>query len=236
MADGTKITVGELVANGVANLTSKYKAVTATEVANGIVLATSVPEKTFLHVQNTAQETKATLTTSLTGDNNDLVFTSKLDGALGNAITVEYVDPDAADAELGVAVSGTDITISLATGNDKAISTKASDIATAVAAHDIANALVGVTNADADTGAGTVTAMTKAALKNGKGANRITIKSGIYQRAGLGDLVVDVAGESEVFIGPFESMRFEQADETLYIDIIDATTIKIGAILIPRGV
>lgn len=236
MADRTELTVGELVVNGLANIASKYKTITATEVANGIVLATSVPEKTVLHVQNTAKETKASLTTELTGDNNDLVFTSKLDGAFGNVITVEYVDPDAANAELAVTVSGTAIVVSLATGNDKAITTKGSDIATAIAAHSAANALVGVANADGNSGAGTVTAMAEAVLKNGKGANQLTIKSGVYSRAGLGDLVVDIPGESEVFIGPLESMRFEQADETILIDIIDATTIKVGAFVLPRGV
>ncbi len=235
MADRTKLTAGDLVVSGVANLASKYKTVTATEVTNGIALATVSPERTVLHAQNTAQEAKATLTTELTGDNNDLVFTSKLDGALGNVITVEYVDPDAADADLAVSVSGTAIVVLLATGNDKAITTKASDIATAIAAHGAANALVGVANADGNTGAGTVTEMAEAALENGKGANRLTIKSGVYSRAGLGDLVVDVPAESEVFIGPLESMRFEQADETVLIDIVDATTIKVGAFVLPRG-
>lgn len=236
MGDRTKLTAAALALNTAKNLAAAYHTIDADDVANGMALAAPRPERLIIHVKNAAKETKATLTTDLTGDNNDLKYTSKLNGALGNAITVEYVDPDGANAELAVSVDGTAITVSLATGAAKAITTTASDIATAIAAHAEANALVAVANAGSDTGVGTVTEMAATALTGGKGANRLTVKAGVYSRATLGDLVVEIPAESEMFIGPLESMRFEQADETLYLDIADATTITIGAGLLPVGV
>lgn len=236
MGDRTKLTAAALALNTAKNLAAAYHTIDADDVANGMALAAPRPERLIIHVKNAAKETKATLTTALTGDNNDLKYTSKLNGALGNAITVEYVDPDGANAELAVSVDGTAITVSLATGAAKAITTTASDIATAIAAHAEANALVAVANAGLDTGVGTVTEMAATALTGGKGANRLTVKAGVYSRATLGDLVVEIPAESEMFIGPLESMRFEQADEALYLDIADATTITIGAGLLPVGV
>ena len=236
MGDRTKLTAAALALNTAKNLAAAYHTIAADDVANGMALAAPRPERLIIHVKNAAKETKATLTTDLAGDNNDLKYTSKLNGALGNAITVEYVDPDDVNAELAVSVDGTAITVSLATGAVKAITTTASDIATAIAAHAEANALVAVANAGLDTGVGTVTEMAATALTGGKGANRLTVKAGVYSRATLGDLVVEIPAESEMFIGPLESMRFEQADETLYLDIADATTITIGAGLLPVGV
>lgn len=236
MGGRTKLTAAALALNTAKNLAAAYHTIDADDVANGMALAAPRPERLIIHVKNAAKETKATLTTELAGDNNDLKYTSKLNGALGNAITVEYVDPDDVDAELAVSVDGTAITVSLATDAAKAITTTASDIATAIAAHAEANALVAVANAGLDTGVGTVTEMAATALTGGKGANRLTVKAGVYSRATLGDLVVEIPAESEMFIGPLESMRFEQADETLYLDIADATTITIGAGLLPVGV
>ena len=236
MGDRTKLTAAALALNTAKNLAAAYHTIDADDVANGIALAAPRPERLIIHVKNAAKETKATLTTELAGDNNDLKYTSKLNGALGNAITVEYVDPDDVDAELAVSVDGTAITVSLATGAAKAITTTASDIATAIAAHAEANALVAVADAGLDTGVGTVTEMAATALTGGKGANRLTVKAGVYSRATLGDLVVEIPAESEMFIGPLESMRFEQADDALYLDIADATTITIGAGLLPVGV
>ena len=45
----------------------------------------------------------------------------------------------------------------------------------------------------------------------------ITVKSGVYERGAIGDLTVTLpAGES--WIGPFESSRFKQADDKVYLD------------------
>jgi hypothetical protein len=52
----------------------------------------------------------ATLTTALTGTNNDLVYTAKTAGAAGNAITVAYAQPTS-NGSISVAVSGSAITV-----------------------------------------------------------------------------------------------------------------------------
>lgn len=233
----TALTTGDLAWNAVKDIHAKYHAVVAADVTNGMALTTACPERTVLHVTNTEQEAKATLSTDLTGDNNDVTFTSKLKGHFGNTIKVAYVDPDAANAEAAVTVTGTAISISLATGNDKSITTTGANIKTLVEASPAANALVSVANKASNTGAGVVTAMAATALANGAGENQIIIRKGVYARAGLGDLVVAVPAQSDIYVGPFESMRFEQANEQLYIDPYAAgTTMTVRPVLLPRGV
>jgi len=56
------------------------------------------------------------LNTNLAGDNNDLKFTAKTKGVIGDDISVQYVDPGTPSAGLGVpAVVGKDIIVNLAT-------------------------------------------------------------------------------------------------------------------------
>ncbi len=56
------------------------------------------------------------LSTNLTGANNDLVFTAKAVGVAGNSISITYTDPGSASHALGVAVVGSAINVTLATG------------------------------------------------------------------------------------------------------------------------
>jgi hypothetical protein len=58
----------------------------------------------------------ASLTTALTGNNNDLVYTSLLEGAYGNTITIAYLDPATASQSLRVEVDNRAIKVHLATG------------------------------------------------------------------------------------------------------------------------
>lgn len=109
----------------------------------------------------------ATLTTDLTGDNNDLVYTSvdKTDEA--NDITIKYTDPHDFNQSLSVSVSGSDIDVSLATDGSGAITSTASDIKTAIEADQDASALVTVANASGNDGTGVVIAMAKTNLSGG---------------------------------------------------------------------
>ena len=232
----TALTTGDLAWNAVKDIHAKYHAVVADDVTNGIALTTACTERTILHITNTEQEAKATLETNLAGDDNDLKFTSKLKGHFGNAIKVEYVDPDAASAKLGVTVSGTTISVSLATDVNKDITSTAALVKAAIEATPAAAALVTVANKDANTG-GVVTAMAATALADGTGENQVIIEAGVYARAGLGNLVVAVPAQSDQYVGPLESMRFEQADEKLYIQPYAAgTTMTISPILLPAGI
>lgn len=233
----TALTTGDLAWDAVKDIHAKYHDVVAADVANGIALTTVCTERTILNIINTEAEAKATLSTNLVGDNNDLKFTSKLKGHFGNTIKVAYVDPDAANAKLAVTVSGTTIAVSLATDANKAITSTASDVKAAIEAVPAAAALVTVANVAANTGAGVVTAMAATALANGAGENQIIIRKGVYARAGLGDLAVAVPAQSDIYVGPFESMRFEQANEQLYIDpYAVGVTMTIRPVLLPRGV
>ena len=111
-------------------------------------------------------EKAASLTTALTGTNNDLVFTAKQAGSGGNAITVTYTDPGGATATLGVVVSGRDINVNLGRAAS-AINTTGTLLAAAIAADPTANMLVSVANAAGNDGTGLVTALSKTNLAGG---------------------------------------------------------------------
>lgn len=108
----------------------------------------------------------ATLTTNLTGTNNDLKYTAKDRGTGGNAITVAYVVAGVSTA-LSVSVTGNAITVNVATNGSSAAVSTAAQIAAAVTAHATAGGLVQVANATGNDGTGVVTAMTATALTGG---------------------------------------------------------------------
>lgn len=128
-----------------------------------------------------ANEVAAALSTALTGNNNDLVFTAKEKGPAGNLIGVKYVDPGAATQGLSVTTTyvpgagGYEIVVSLATDGSSVITTIASDIATAIAAATGFNTddspkaarLVTVANKAANDGTGLVTALALTFLSGG---------------------------------------------------------------------
>lgn len=146
-----KIGLGEILQN----LTSGGY----TPAHNHVLFADDAPTNTAI----------AALTTNLTGVNNDLVYTSKADGAIGNKIKIAYVKPDTKDAVLSVVpsvVSGvTTISINLATDEDKAITTTAKDIKTVIDSNP--ESLVYVELAEDNDGKGVVTELTATALQGG---------------------------------------------------------------------
>lgn len=107
----------------------------------------------------------AALTTALAGANNDLVFTAKTKGASGNSITITFADPGEETAAEVVAVTGTDIVVTLRSVGGT-LST-AAQVKTAIEASAAAAALVTVANAAANDGTGEVIAMAEDALEGG---------------------------------------------------------------------
>lgn len=106
---------------------------------------------------DSAPEVKATLTTGAVSSNNALAYTSKLYGALGNAISVFHTAPAAANSPLAVSVlNNRSITVSLATGDTAAPTSTAAQVLAAIAAHTEASKLVDVAHLSASTGAGLV--------------------------------------------------------------------------------
>ena len=116
---------------------------------------------------DSAPEVKAALSTGTVAANNALTWTSKLNGVLGNKISVRLTDPKAASASLAITVTAQAITVSLATDNSKAITTTAAALKTAIEANAAASALVGLANTGASTGAGVLAALATTFLSGG---------------------------------------------------------------------
>lgn len=118
--------------------------------------------------------TEATLTTNLTGNNNDLLYTAVAGGGSGNAIAVTYIDPAANNQAEHVDVIGTLIKVWLATGVAGAITSTGDTIKASIAAHPVASTLVTAADAPANDGSGAVTAMSTTYLTGGAGAEVTT--------------------------------------------------------------
>lgn len=86
--------------------------------------------------------TTATLTTALTGTNNDITYRSVAAGVIGNSHSIEYIDPAANLSPLSVSIvesSGAlTVEVSLATNGSGTIVTTANDILVALAAQGTA--------------------------------------------------------------------------------------------------
>lgn len=109
--------------------------------------------------------TASSLTTTLAGANNDLVFTARQIAADGDGITVAYVNPGVL-ATLVVTVSGRAISVALA-HDGVSITSTAGAVALAIAAKPSAAALVSVANATGNDGTGVVTALAATSLAGG---------------------------------------------------------------------
>lgn len=112
----------------------------------------------------------ATLTTALLGDDNDLVFTSRIEGRTGNLLSVEYIKPLGANQALDIDVDGLAIKVWLATDASGEISSTSNALKAALAAHPVASSLVSVADAAANDGSGLLTAMSTAYLSGAAGA------------------------------------------------------------------
>lgn len=109
---------------------------------------------------------RASLTTALAGANNDLTYTARLLGVAGNSITVAYVVAGN-NTPLTVSVTGSAITVNVATDGGGAATSTANAVRNAVLASAPASALVNVELATGNDGSGVVTALTATALTGG---------------------------------------------------------------------
>ncbi len=115
---------------------------------------------------------RAALETDLGEVDRDLVFTAQMGGTIGNAITIEYVDPGGNNAKLGVTVTAAAIEVSLATDGDGNITTKASQIMAILNAHREASRWVAVSLAEGNDGSGVVVEMSPAEALTGGSNDR----------------------------------------------------------------
>jgi hypothetical protein len=137
--------------------------------ASGEALSVDVVGTAITVNLETEPDVQSELETTLTGANNDLLFTAAagLPGTAGDAVSVEFVDPATPDAALDVTVAGTDITVDLATDGGGAIVSTAAQVAAAVTGDVDANVLVTVANAPGNDGTGVVTALAQTNLAGG---------------------------------------------------------------------
>lgn len=108
----------------------------------------------------------ASLTTALTGTNNDLKISARQVGTGGNTIRVTYAVAGVS-TPLTVSVSAKDITVNVATNGSSAATSTAAQVAAAIAASAAANALVVTENAPSNDGTGVVTALAQTSLAGG---------------------------------------------------------------------
>jgi len=101
-------------------------------------------------------------------ENADIVFTAAAVGTDGNSIRVRYIDPESASATLSVSVTDQDITVSLATDTEGAISSTAADIVSAIGASPEATALVTAALDTGNDGTGIVNAIDWTVLAGGE--------------------------------------------------------------------
>jgi hypothetical protein len=109
----------------------------------------------------------ATLTTALTGLNNDIVFTAAIVGEGGNAYIMTYAD-SGIDQVFAIVVTNTGIVITLATSHTDVITTTANDIVAAINVNASARVLMSAALAAGNDGTGLVTALTATHLSGGR--------------------------------------------------------------------
>jgi hypothetical protein len=112
---------------------------------------------------------RASKTFGVVASDNAIRYTAKEPGVEGNEITITHVDPPGNNAALDVTVTGSDITVSLATDGASAVTSKADAVVDAINADVEANLLVSASSAVGDSnGTGVVAAAAETALTGGQ--------------------------------------------------------------------
>lgn len=109
----------------------------------------------------------ATLTTAITGTNNDLKFTANRTGAAGNLIQIQYFNPGVASQSLGVSLTGSLIKISLGTNSSNVIVSTANQVLSLINNSSTAGALVTAALAPSNDGSGVMVALAPTNLAGG---------------------------------------------------------------------
>lgn len=112
----------------------------------------------------------ATLTTSGGNANSHVTLTHEPGGPDGNDISLTLVDPAALNATIDVAVTGSDIVVTLASDASPAITTTGLQLVTALQCPAVISLGVTVKVKDGETGAGIVAALSKTDLDGGSSA------------------------------------------------------------------
>src|SRR5689334_19174323 len=100
---------------------SSLRSLRVTPVASQILCAAFAPTQ---HGRILMAEAAATLTTALTGANNDMDFTARAKGAVGNLLSLEYLSGSSPQTE-AVAVTANKISVTLGQDVDITITSTA---------------------------------------------------------------------------------------------------------------
>ena len=117
-------------------------------------------------IENYLVRLKASATTAIAGNDNDLTLTHGLGGTPGNGISLTYIDPAANSQELSVTVATKAITVHLATDEHGTITSTCNDVVEALNTSLAVHAL-GVTAQPTGTGKGLVAAMSAVTTSGG---------------------------------------------------------------------
>ena len=109
---------------------------------------------------------RASLTTALSGADNDIIVTAVDGGSAGNDITFRIV-VSGANTALSVSVSSLAITVNSATNGSSAATSTAAQVIAAIAASGPASALVTAQKAAGNDGSGVVAALSATNLAGG---------------------------------------------------------------------
>jgi hypothetical protein len=115
----------------------------------------------------------ASLATGTAAANNGITWNALVGGASGNDVTIALVNPGANNAALAITVTGSAISVSLATGVAGAITTTPNQLLPAIAAEGAAAALVAPVHTGASTGAAAVAAVAPTHLSGGSGTGQL---------------------------------------------------------------
>lgn len=154
------------------------------------------------------QNTVAWLTTALTGNNNDLVFTATAAGTGGNSTTIKYTDPGMETATESVAVVGTAIDVTLR--NVSGILSTAAQVKIAIDGTPLAAALVTVANAPGNDGSGSVIAMAATNLAGGVASS----ETSAYTFGNLGLQAAGFYNMHKAWFMPSTGMTIDQTNIT----------------------
>ncbi len=166
-------------------------------------------------------DTRATLTTDLAGDDNDLVYTAKQGGDAGEQVSIEY--KTGSGKTLGTTVSGDDIVVQLGTDGGGTVTSTAAEVQANVrSCADAMRLLDSVELAAANDGTGLPTVMAHAHLAGGVASDYLTTLKA------AGDLIVRAYTDDGASLCRYEGIGYlSKVSETVKWDALIDQPIEI---------
>ena len=199
-------TITDLLGGSVAKVTNGPTLVDCTLLGDGFVRRYPTIKDFSVTLDTFAVKTQATYPTAFAGDDNDIVFTHAAGGTAGNSCTIT-MNNTAASASLSVAVSGTDVVVTLE-DDGKDVTSTALEVVNAINQSPDCNFIhFTAALAAGDDGSGIVEAFTEQSLTGGLEITDHTAKFGV-------DLIIEVY---------FSTSADSRLEGYAYLESIDGT-------------